>query len=264
MKQIIKNIFTVKQLWGCIIPLQFIGVWALYCIFSGSAPDYWWIGTLIGFICMKMIGIGAGYHRLFSHKGFEVSKLMKRFILWCGVISGQGSPILWVAIHRGGHHRYSDTEKDPHSPKDGFWHSYILWMIKLKEGDVNPKGAVDLLRDPDMIFAHKHYHLILWLSHAALALINFDLWLYTMGLPAFLTLHAFCMQTSVVHYTKLGYKNYETKDDSMNVPWLWILTQGECWHNNHHGDAKNPNYGGRHWWELDPTFWIINLLRSDR
>jgi len=263
MNQMIKNIFTIKQNWGVILPLHVFGVWALYNIFTDAAPDYWWASFIVGYVLMKMLGVGAGYHRLFSHHGFKVTTLMKRFILWCGIISGQGSPILWVAIHRGGHHRYSDTDKDPHSPEHGFWHSYILWMFKLKEGDVNPKGAVELLRDPDMIIAHKHYHSILWISHALLALINVDLWLYTMALPALITLHVFCCQTSIVHYPNLGYRNYDVKDTSSNVPWLWFITQGECWHNNHHGDPKNPNYGSRHWWEVDPTWWIIKLIRTD-
>jgi stearoyl-CoA desaturase (delta-9 desaturase) len=261
MNQMIKNFFTIKQNWGILLPMHVFGLLALYNIFTGSAPEYWWAGFIIGYVLMKMLGVGAGFHRLFSHHGFAVNKLMKRFILWCGTISGQGSAILWVAIHRGGHHRFSDTERDPHSPIHGFWHSYILWMFKLKEGDINPKGAVDLLRDPDILFAHKYYHYIVWASHALIALISFDLWLYAMALPALATLHVFCCQTSIVHYTKLGYKNYETKDDSVNVPWLWFITQGECWHNNHHGDPKNPNYGSRHWWELDPTWWIIKLVR---
>ena len=82
------------------------------------------------------------------------------------------------------------------------------------------------------------------------------------SLEAFITLHVFCLQTSVVHYEKLGYKNYDTKDTSSNIPWLFPITQGECWHNNHHGDAKNPNYGGRRWWELDPTWWLIRVIKK--
>lgn len=264
MNQILKNIFSIKHLWGGLIPLHLIGLWAIYGLFVGSAPGWWWVAFLLGFILIKMLGVGAGYHRYFSHKGFEVSKWMKRFMLWCGVISAQGSAFLWVGIHRGGHHRYADTDKDPHRPKDGFWHSYILWMFKIKEGDVNVRSVVDLARDPDIVFTHKYYSEILWISNLIFAFISVDLWLYFIVLPALVTLHVFCMQTSVVHVPWMGYKNYETRDDSRNVPWLFIFTQGEAWHNNHHGDAKNPNYGGRRWWEIDPTYWLIQLIRTDR
>jgi len=263
MKQIIKNILSLKHLWGGIIPLHIFGIYSIYVLSVGSAPDWWWIATLIGWFFMKFVGIGAGFHRLFSHKGFEVSKFMKRFILFWGTIAVQGSAILWVGIHRGAHHRHSDTDLDPHSPKHGFWHSYILWMFTLKEGEVSVRQVPDLLRDTDMVFTHKYYSEILWIIYGIVALISFDLFLYLLILPALITLHVFCLQTSVVHYEKLGYRNYETKDSSANIPWLFLLTQGECWHNNHHGDPKNPNYGGRRWWELDPTYFVIRLIRTD-
>ena len=242
--------------------MQVFGAWALYTICFGHAPEYWWIGTLIGYVLMKDLGIGAGFHRLYSHKAFEVSPWMRRFILLCGTVAGQGSPIFWVSVHRQ-HHRYSDQEQDQHTPKHGFWHSYILWMFTIKEGDVSVKMAVDLLRDPDVVFVHKHYNKILWGAHALVALISFDLWLYTMALPAFITLHSFCVQTSLVHWSKIGYRNYDTKDSSINNPLIFFLTLGEAWHNNQDGSAKNQNFGGRNWWELDPTFWLIQLIRKD-
>lgn len=264
MNQILKNIFTYKPLWGGFVPLHIFGIWSVIKIFNGTAPEWWWIATLIGWVFMKFIGIGAGYHRLFSHHGFKVNKFMKRFILFCGTIAAQGSSIFWVGIHKGGHHRHSDTDKDPHSPHHGFWHSYILWVLKIKDEDVPIKYIPDLLRDSDHVFAHKYYVYILWTVYGITALINVDLFFYLLILPALITLHVFALQTSVVHYPKLGYRNYDLKDTSANIPWLFPLTQGECWHNNHHGDPKNPNYGGRRWWELDPTFWIISLIRTDK
>jgi fatty-acid desaturase len=261
--QIIKNTFSITHLWGGIVPMQVFGIWAIYNILTGTAPAWWWLAFIIGFVFMKLVGVGAGYHRLFSHHSFKVSRPMKLFVLWCGIISAQGSPFLWVGVHRGQHHRYSDTDKDPHSPEHGFWHSYILWMFTIEDKSVNLKSIIDLVRDPDLTFAHKHYSKILWLSHALVALISIDLWFYLMALPAFITLHVFCLQTSIVHYKWAGYRNYNTRDDSVNVPWLFPFSQGECWHNNHHGDPKNPNYGGRRWWEVDPTFWIIKLLKAE-
>lgn len=262
MKDIIKNIITIKHLWGGIVPIHILGLFAIYNIIVGTAPEWWWIPTIIGWGLMKFVGIGAGFHRLFSHHGFEVSQSIKRIILFLGTIAVQGSAILWVGIHRGAHHRHSDTDKDPHSPKHGFWHSYILWMFTLKDGDVSVRRVPDLLKDSDIVFMHKYYIYIVWAVYSLCAVINFNLMLYLLVLPALITLHVFCLQTSLVHYPKLGYKNYNTKDDSVNVPWLFPLTQGECWHNNHHGDPKNPNYGGRKWWELDPTYWVIKLIQK--
>ena len=46
------------------------------------------------------------------------------FCLFFGVISGQGDPLRWAAVHRH-HHLHSDTEEDPHGPHKG-WISYFL------------------------------------------------------------------------------------------------------------------------------------------
>ena len=238
--------------------MQFLGVYALYCIFAGASPTWWWIATIIGYVCIKMLGVSAGYHRLFSHAAFKVNTLTKRILLWFGVLAGQGSPVFWIGIHRGYHHRYADREGDAHSPRDGFWHSYILWMFKRDHMQI--RSVVDLLRDPDMVFAHKHYIKILWITNLIVAMISIDLWLYLLALPMFITLHSFLIQTSVTHLPKAGYRNYNVRDDSVNIPWLFPIILGECWHNNHHGEGRNPNYG-RKWWELDPTFWLIKLIR---
>lgn len=262
LTQILKNTFTLTNLWGGVVPMQIFGVWAIYTIFAGASPNWWWVATLIGYVCIMMLGISACYHRLLSHRGYEVHPWVRRLMIWFAVIAGQGSPIFWVIVHRGYHHRYSDREGDPHSPHDGFWHSYILWMFKLREGDLSAKSVVDLMRDPDCVFVHNHYTKILWISHGLMALISVDVWLYGMLLPAFIALHSFSLQTSLNHYRFMGYKTYDTKDDSVNSAWLFPFILGEAWHNNHHGEAKDPHYGGRKWWELDPTYWLIKLIRK--
>ncbi|GKB89552.1 fatty acid desaturase, type 1 protein [Tanacetum coccineum] len=36
-------------------------------------------------------------------------------------------PISWVSIHRK-HHKYTETDRDPHSPNEGFWFSHMGWL----------------------------------------------------------------------------------------------------------------------------------------
>lgn len=258
--QLIRNTLYHKNLWGSIVPMQFFGLYAIYNIFAGVAPSYWWVLTLIGYVLFAMLGISAGYHRLFCHKGYEVNLFTKRILLYLAMLAGQGSPIYWIGIHRGYHHRYADTDKDAHSPRHGFWHSYILWMFKMKT--MNIRSVVDLLRDKDMAFAHRHYQVIFWVSHLIFALLNFQMWLYLMAFPIFITLHCFLAQTSITHLPWAGYRNYNVKDDSVNVIWLFPFVLGEAWHNNHHGEGRNPNYGSRNWWEFDPTYYLIKLIKK--
>lgn len=250
-----------KSVW-LLIPINIIGILAIVLVVKDLAPSWWWIATIAGYILQKEIGVSAGYHRLFSHYSYNVSRPTKLFILWCGLISGQGSPYWWAALHRGYHHKHSDTEKDPHSPIHGFWHSYILWLFTIKEQDVSTRYIIDLIRDKDLSLSHKYYYWILTISHLAVALISFDFWLFFMGLPSFLTLHSYCIQTSFQHMNKFGYRNFQTNDNSANNPLLFPIVLGDAWHNNHHADPGNANFGKKKW-EIDTTYWLICLLRKN-
>ena len=260
MNKILSNIVKVKNLWGGVVPLHFLGIWAIYNLLVGSAPTWWWIPFCIGYFLINVLGVAIGYHRYFSHKGFEVSRPVRIFLLLCGVISVQGSAIFWAGIHRGGHHKNADTDLDPHTPLHGFWHSFILWQFKLDDKDVKVKAIVDLLRDEDVMFVHKNYNNILWTIHLLVALISIDLWLYFLVLPALASLYAYGLQTSTTHIGFLGYRNADTKDNSVNAFLNFPFVFGECWHNNHHDTPRNPQHGGRHWWEFDPNYRIIQLI----
>jgi fatty-acid desaturase len=252
----IKNLF--RFYW--FIPINAVGIYALFHI--GSAPAWWWLATAVGFMCVAMLGIAGCYHRLLAHKGYTVSRPVKIILLWFATIAGQGSAMFWVGVHKGYHHKYADTLQDPHSPVHGFWHSYILWIFRIDYTKLNVKPIIYLFRDPDCLFFHKHYSIIFFLSHFIVAMINLELWLYIMALPVFLCLHSNALNTSLNHYSRMGYRNYEIRDNSVNSPWLFPFMFGEAWHNNHHANPSNINYGGRRWWELDPTYWLIRLIKN--
>ena len=49
-------------------------------------------------------------------------------------------------------------------------------------------------------------------------------------------------------------------DESRNLWWVAVLSYGEGWHNNHHAHPKLARAGHR-WWEVDPTWYAIKVLR---
>src|SRR5271163_5054122 len=63
-------------------------------------------------------GIGMGYHRLLTHRGYKTSKWMEYLLTICATLTLEGGPIFWVATHRQ-HHQNTDKEGDPHSPNEG-------------------------------------------------------------------------------------------------------------------------------------------------
>ena len=75
-----------------------------------------------------MLGIGMGYHRLLTHRGYKTYKWVEYFLTWCGTLALEGGPIFWVATHRI-HHQHSDREGDPHTPREGTWWAHMGWIL---------------------------------------------------------------------------------------------------------------------------------------
>ncbi len=74
------------------------------------------------------LGIGMGYHRLLTHRGYTTPKWIEYFLAICGTLSLEGGPIFWVATHRI-HHQITDRPGDPHTPHDGGWWSHMGWVM---------------------------------------------------------------------------------------------------------------------------------------
>jgi stearoyl-CoA desaturase (delta-9 desaturase) len=69
----------------------------------------------VSFYLITMLGLEAGYHRLFTHQSFEATSAMRAFLAVAGSMAAQGPPLRWVTVHRI-HHEHSDRHGDPHSP----------------------------------------------------------------------------------------------------------------------------------------------------
>ncbi|CAN1176241.1 Palmitoyl-monogalactosyldiacylglycerol delta-7 desaturase, chloroplastic [Linum perenne] len=90
-----------------------------------------WDTILLGFslyVVTGLFGICFSYHRNLAHRSFKVPKWLEYLCAYCGAHALQGDPITWISNHRF-HHRYTDTERDPHSPIEGFWHSHMSWIF---------------------------------------------------------------------------------------------------------------------------------------
>jgi stearoyl-CoA desaturase (delta-9 desaturase) len=62
---------------------------------------------------------------------------------------------------------------------------------------------------------------------------------------------------------RFGYQTYSTGDKSTNCWWVGFLTWGEGWHNNHHAFPFSARHGMQ-WYEFDPTWLVIKVLRALR
>ena len=248
-----------KSFWFQFIPAMTIGATTIALLALGYIPLYYLWFTLVMWTLVCGLGIAVGYHRVFSHRTHKLPTWKENIILFFAVFAGQGSSIFWTALHRGYHHPYSDTARDPHSPvAHGKLHAFVGWYLTVSERS-NPvaiKYAMDLLRKKNHMWFHKNYMKLLWWTPLVVAVFDWKLaltgfWLVTMiGL----------LQDNLVNvfgHTKalIGYRNFDTNDNSQNNPILGYLTWGQAWHNNHHYRASGK------WWELDPSRLFLPFLR---
>lgn len=219
---------------------------------------------VIGWILLAGLGSAVTLHRIVSHRAVELRHGFKPVLLWLASLCLQGSPLGWAAIHRGSHHRYSDTDKDAHTPKKGWLYSYHNWLHDWASY-FNPKYAIDLLGDKTHLFFAHNYVKIILISYLIIGLIDWQVLLFMFIIPAVYSLHQESLVNLRCHLPGGGYRNFNTKDDSNNRPIMGFLVWGQAWHNNHHHKASFYDFGtsisGRKW-EFDPTLLFLPLIAT--
>ena len=214
---------------------------------------YWVAGSL---------GIGMGWHRLLTHRGYKVPRPVEYFLVLCGCLAVQGGPIQWVTTHRI-HHAHTDRDGDPHTPREGKWWSHIGWVIFGKANDHDPatleRYAPDLLKQPFYVWLNRFFYVpLIILSVALLYFGGWGVMLWGIFLRLTLSLHATWLVNSATHMW--GRQRFATGEDSRNSWWVALLTFGEGWHNNHHAHPTSARHGLR-WYEIDLNWWGIRALQ---
>jgi len=220
-----------------------------------AAMVLWWISG--------SLGIGMGYHRLLTHRGYRTPKWVEYFLTTCGALALEGGPIFWVATHRI-HHQFSDHEGDPHTPLDGKWWAHIGWILMGKSLHQDTKTLSRYV--PDL--AKSKFHL--WMTkyhYIPVAIVGIALFAFG-GLP-FLMWGLFFRTVFGLHCTWLvnsathswGSRRFVTRDLSTNNWWVALITFGEGWHNNHHAHPVSARHGLK-WYELDLNWYGIWMLKK--
>ncbi len=241
-----------------IIPFVLVHVAALGVFWAGFS----WTGVLlcVAMYYVRMFGVAAGYHRYFSHRAFKTGRVFQFVLAWLGASSAQKGALWWAAHHRN-HHRYSDTEKDIHSPlQRGFWWSHLGWILCRKYDKTDFAVIKDFAKYPEMRWINR-WHLVpptvlaigLWLAFSWTGLF------WGFFLSTVLLWHGTFTVNSLMHVW--GKRRYETTDTSRNNVPLAFVTLGENWHNNHHYYQASANQGF-FWWEVDVAYYAIRALAA--
>jgi len=217
------------------------------------------------------LGIGMGYHRLLTHRGYKTPKWVEYFLTTCGTLALEGGPIFWVGTHRI-HHQKSDRDGDPHTPRDGKWWSHMGWIITGKslhhETEVLNRYVPDLARDKFHVKITEWH----WVPQVVVGIALMFIGYFTggfYGAASFVLWAVFVRVVFGLHSTWLvnsathmwGSRRFKTRDDSTNNALIALVTFGEGWHNNHHAHPTSARHGLA-WYELDFNWIGISILRA--
>ncbi|MBA2737778.1 MAG: fatty acid desaturase [Pyrinomonadaceae bacterium] len=271
-----QNVVELKQVksnqiqWVTMSVVTAFHVLAIGALFTFSwanlaaAAITWWIAG--------SWGIGMGYHRLLTHRGFKTSKFVEYFLTFCGTLGLQSGAINWVTTHRI-HHGFTETDKDPHSPRNGTYWAHMGWIFRGTAQNqteaTQQRYAPDLVKDKVHVFLSNYY----WVTPILAALIllavgtsltgtlfgGFSMVLWGIFLRQVIGWHSTWLVNSATHLW--GTRRFETHDDSRNNGLIAALTFGEGWHNNHHAHPRSAKHGLT-WYEFDVNWLQVKLMEK--
>lgn len=214
------------------------------------------ITAIVAFYLYSIIGVCLTLHRYYSHGSFEFKHAWVKWLCTAiAILSIRGSPLGWSYIHRL-HHRYADTESDPHNPRIL---GEKMFGFKFAESDLKKLVLVKNLMTREQLAIHNWYFAIVIGMLSVVSAIGYDALYFGWILPV-----------TMVHFSQgcfnyfahmHGYRNFNTKDMSTNNPYLWLMILGDAWHNNHHNDPSAFNTQVKQW-ELDPLNVLVKFIRK--
>lgn len=220
------------------------------------------LGIAFFYVLFAGFGIAVGYHKYFSHRSFETYPIIEKMLAIFGLMSMAGSVLFWVCYHRGVHHRHADKPQDLHSPRRGYLKSFLLWHNDIQADTINVASGRDLLKKPFIMWVHHNQNKVYWGIIAFVALISWQVCLGILIPAIVLSHHQDNLINLFGHIRGVGYRNFDTDDDSVNEAVMGYLFWGQGWHNNHHANPSKLDYGEK-WWEFDSAAKIlVPLIRK--
>ncbi|KAI1283689.1 Stearoyl-CoA desaturase 5 [Halotydeus destructor] len=209
------------------------------------------------FLClMAAWGTGGGVHRLWAHKTYEAKMPLRIFSMIAQTVAGQNCIYIWSRDHRV-HHKWSDTDGDPHNTLRGFFFAHCGWLMRRKHPELMVKSKTldfsDLLKDPVVKF-QKDFYYPLYVIFSMMLPICVPVYMWSESwVTSFLlcyvaryliTLHATWFVNSAAHMW--GDKPYNKNMAPVENRWVSVITNGEGYHNYHHqfpGDYRASESG---------------------
>lgn len=264
-----ETVFKPKIVWRNVALFTALHMGAAYGFYLLLFQAQWktWLWVYATYL-MGGQGITAGAHRLWAHKSYKAKWPLKLILTAWNCIAFQNDVIEWSRDHRC-HHKFSETDADPHNANRGLFFAHIGWLLMKKHPEVIKKGKdidiSDLLADPILRFQRRHYPTLVMLLCFVVPSIVPTLWgeslwvgFYTAAIFRYaLTLNVTWTVNSLAHM--YGLRPYDKAINPRQNLITTIGTFGEGWHNYHHvfpSDYKASEYP----WRINITTVIIDFF----
>jgi len=195
------------------------------------------------------IGITAGAHRLWAHRSYKAKWPLRLLLTVMASTAAQNDVFEWARDHRV-HHKFSETDADPHNAKRGFFFSHVGWLLVRKHPDVIAQGKKldlsDLYADKICMFQRRYYKPIALIFCVLLpTIIPYYLWGETLWKAYFIgfalryviLLNATWCVNSVAHMW--GNRPYDKYISPAENHLVSFVAGGEGFHNFHHTFPKD-------------------------
>ncbi|GLD62832.1 acyl-CoA desaturase-like protein [Lates japonicus] len=216
-------------------------VYGVFLIPSASRLTLLW--SVLCFLT-SALGVTAGAHRLWSHRSYKASLPLRIFLGIANSMAFQNDIFEWARDHRV-HHKYSETDADPHNAVRGFFFAHIGWLLVRKHPDVIEKGCKlelsDLLADKVVMFQRKYYKpSVLLMCFFIPMFVPWYLWGESLWVAYFipallrytLVLNATWLVNSAAHMW--GNRPYDKNINPRENKFVTFSAIGEGFHNYHH------------------------------
>lgn len=217
------------------------------CLYGFYLLAYVKLYTILWFLVLIFttgLGITAGAHRLWSHKSYKAKLPLKILLTFLFTIAGQRDAYTWALDHRI-HHKFSETDADPHNAKRGFFFAHVGWLFLTPHPDVIEKRKIidmsDLEQDKIVMWQKKYYIplfallVIIFPTVVPWYFWNENLWMsfwINFTCRFCITLNIAFFVNSVAHMW--GRKPYDRNISPVENISVAIAALGEGWHNYHH------------------------------
>ncbi|PSN55142.1 Acyl-CoA Delta(11) desaturase, partial [Blattella germanica] len=241
-----KRLFTQPIKWWNILLLGTIHVLAVYalvyCIILNPISRHTWLFNLIYGI-WGGISVTGGAHRLWTHRSYKAKTPLRVLLAIGHTVAGMNPIFDWVRDHRI-HHKYSDTNADPHNANRGLFFSHCGWLMQKKHPEVIRRGREvdmsDVTSDPVVAFQEKYFFFLMpfmciILPTCVASLCWGESWTGAFLISIFrwvLTINMVWSVNSFAH--TYGDKPYNKNIMPSQNLFVASFALGEGWHNYHH------------------------------